>query len=402
MRGLTRAQTQRSQRRRTDDISAADVQLIEAIALARTRRYRFPPGLETLFQEYARVSARTARISVALLTFLLFAAAPLWTPLAFSTPEQTSGLMTIIELAVMAPLFGALTIALARRPASELVEWLLIVAFVFEMLTVECIRYFSGRAGFEIDPSIAVTVPVAIVSLARLRVSRCLLFIALYFGGAIVTSMIWSDSIAHRGPTAWMMEVILIGMVLLSVVWTRLSLRRQWAGSLLLEILAYRDALTGLANRRAFEEHYETVSRALTRGQQKTMLFALVDLDHFKALNDHYGHDYGDGVLAEIGLALAGAARRPLDMSARLGGEEFAVLLYDCSADAVDERGQAIVDAVRLLGIEHQGSAAGVVSCSVGVVLVGPGEALSDVYRQADARLYQVKRGGRDGFRASD
>jgi GGDEF domain-containing protein len=358
-------------------IDPRDIQRLEAVARAQTHSYSFSPALEAEFQRYARVSGRAARISVSLLTFLLFAAAPLWTPLAFATPTQTSGFMTLLELGVMAPLFAALTVVVARYPASESAEWFLISAFLFEMLTVEVVRYFSGRAGFEIEPSIAVTVPVALLALARLRVRRCVLFVAVYFTAMLALGTIWSESLARRSATAWLMEILLLGMVLLSVVLTRLSLRRQWASSRLLGIMAYRDALTGLSNRRAFEDHYEIVTRALPHCEHGAMLFTLIDLDHFKALNDHYGHAYGDGALAEVGVAL----------------------LFDCDVDGAATRAQAIVDAIRGLGIEHAAITHGTLTCSVGAALVRPGEALSDAYRRADECLYQVKRRGRDGYR---
>lgn len=395
---LTRFQAPRADRRRTDDLGAADIQLLEAIAQAQTRRFRFPAGLEDEFQQYTRIAARTARVSVALLTVLMFGTAPLWTPLAFAVPERTRSLMTLIELAI-APLFGALTLAILRRPASQAVEWLMIAAFALEMFTIEALRYLSGQAGLDIDPSLAVATPVAVLVLARLPMNRCLLFIAVYFAGMAGMERYGSDAIVHRSPTAWMMEGILVGAALLSVLWTRLTMRRQWAANVLLEILAYRDPLTGLPNRRAFEEHYDTLSRALVREPQRTMLFALVDLDHFKALNDHYGHAYGDGALAEIGLALAGFARRPLDIAARLGGEEFALLLYDCEPGAAEARAYAIVDGVRKLCIEHEVGATGVVTCSVGTVVVHSGETLSDAYRRADECLYQAKRRGRNSYR---
>ena len=390
---------QAEQRSPNDELEPREVQRLETIANGSTRDLRFSPRLEAEFQTYARVSSRAARISVSLMTFLMFALAPLWTPLAFDTPVQTSAVLLLIELAVMAPLFGFVTVIAARHPASERAEALLIAAFLFEMIVTEAVRYYSGLAGFEVEPSIAVTVPVALLSLARLRVRYCVLVIVVYFSSMLLMANVWSASLAHRSATAWLMEVLLLGLVFLSVVLARLGLRRQWASARLLEMMAYRDALTGLSNRRAFEDHYDTKIRALPRSQHGTLLFALIDLDHFKALNDRYGHDYGDGALAEVGIALAGLARRPLDMAARIGGEEFALMLFDCDAEAAAERAQAIVATIGGLGIVHEASPTGALTCSVGAVIVHPQETLSDAYRRADECLYQVKRRGRNGYR---
>lgn len=389
-------------RRIGHDLSAADVQILETIAGSESARYRFPPQLEQQFLDYSRLGARNVRLSVAIVSFLLYAAAPLWTRI-LATPPETAQLMLLLELCFMAPLFAVLAYFLARKPLSPGVEWLLIAALTIELIGVEIVRYISADLGFLVEPSIAIVIPVTALVLGRLSLKRSLAFAIAYLIAVLGVEQLWPDSDAQRSQTAWLMELILLGLSLMSVIWSRLSMRRQWAASLLLEIMAYRDGLTGLANRRAFEEHYEKVARAVARGQNKVLLFALIDLDFFKKLNDHYGHDYGDGVLAEVGLALAGLARRSLDLAARLGGEEFALLLYDCDAAAAEIRLRAIVDCIRDLQIEHVGNTdVGVVTCSVGGALIGPNDVLSDAYRLADTRLYAVKRSGRNGYRLND
>ncbi|NGY03658.1 GGDEF domain-containing protein [Solimonas terrae] len=388
-------------RRFGHDLSAGDVQILETIAGGDSTRYRFPAPLEQRFLDYSRLSSRNARISIAVLAFVLYAGAPLWSRV-LATPPETAQLMLLLELGIMAPVFGLLAVLLARKPLSPGVEWFLIAALIMELVAIEIVRYISADFGFHIEPSITIVIPVAALVVVRLSFNRSLVFVAAYLVAVLGVQTLWPDSDARRSQTAWVMELILLGLSLLSVIWSRLSMRRQWASALLLEIMAYRDGLTGLANRRAFEEHYEKVARAVARGQNKVLLFALIDLDHFKKLNDHYGHDYGDGVLAEVGLALAGLARRSLDLASRLGGEEFALLLYDCDAAAAEERLRAMVAAIADLQIEHVGNDAGVVTCSVGGALIGPNDVLSDAYRLADARLYAVKRSGRNGFRMKD
>jgi len=385
-------------RRLGHDLSAEDVQSLEAIAGSDSARYRFPDVLEQRFLDYARLNSRNARISVAAISFLMYATAPLWSRL-LATPPETAQLMLLIELGFMAPMFAVLGYFLARKPLSPGTEWFLIFALITELVAIEIVRHISADFAFHIEPSIAVVVPVTALVLARLSFNRSLACVAAYLLTVIGMQQLWPDNDAQRSPTAWVMESMLLGLSLLSVIWSRLTMRRQWAANLLLEIMAYRDALTGLANRRAFEEHYDTMVRALPHSQYGTLLFTLIDLDHFKALNDHYGHDYGDGVLAEVGIALAGLARRPLDMAARIGGEEFALMLFDCNVESAAERAQAIVETIGGLGIAHEASTTGTLTCSAGAVIVHPGEALSDAYRRADECLYQVKRRGRNGYR---
>src|SRR5690606_22670400 len=93
--------------------------------------------------------------------------------------------------------------------------------------------------------------------------------------------------------------------------------------------LALRDGLTGLGNRRAFEERVEQEGERCAR-ERKALSLLLLDIDCFKQFNDHYGHFEGDEALRRVATLVAGGARRASDFAARIGGEEFALLLPDC------------------------------------------------------------------------
>ena len=144
--------------------------------------------------------------------------------------------------------------------------------------------------------------------------------------------------------------------------------------------LCERDPLTGLLNRRAWD-------LALTgslRKRRRPMYVALIDLDHFKAFNDRYGHPAGDALLRRAAVAWRGALRTA-DVLARYGGEEFAILLAGCSIETALE----IIDRVRLATIDEQ-------SISIGVgIWDGVEDAESLVYR-ADQALYEAKHAGRN------
>ncbi|MCS0588876.1 diguanylate cyclase [Massilia norwichensis] len=163
-----------------------------------------------------------------------------------------------------------------------------------------------------------------------------------------------------------------------------------------LKTLAESDGLTGLANRRLFEE---ALAGELARARRAGTSFALIlcDVDFFKKYNDRYGHVGGDDCLRRVAAAIAAGARRPGDLAARYGGEEFAVLLPDTTLEGARTVAEAIRTTIAGLAIEHADSPAGRVGMSLGVVAGTPGaEAGSAWIEAADRLLYEAKSGGRD------
>ncbi|MCL6688415.1 diguanylate cyclase (GGDEF) domain-containing protein [Pseudomonas citronellolis] len=174
--------------------------------------------------------------------------------------------------------------------------------------------------------------------------------------------------------------------------------REHFLVSRLMRQMADHDALTGLHNRRSFDRQLERLWRQAQRDGTPLSLL-LCDVDHFKAYNDRYGHQAGDEVLRRIGKALAASARRPLDMAVRLGGEEFAVLLYGTDLDEARHRAEVLRQAVQGLGISHEGSStAAEVTLSIGVSCLKPDMplALQAIYAHADRALYEAKAFGRN------
>lgn len=165
-----------------------------------------------------------------------------------------------------------------------------------------------------------------------------------------------------------------------------------------LEVFARQDGLTGLANRRQFDETLEAEFRRALR-EKTSLSLIMIDVDHFKAFNDHYGHPAGDRCLKRIALALTDASQRPGDLSARYGGEEFVLLLPNTSeagALAVAKRAQC---AVRSLELEHCASPAKIVTISLGIASLAPGQGrgeAGDLVKAADGALYASKERGRD------
>jgi diguanylate cyclase (GGDEF)-like protein len=174
--------------------------------------------------------------------------------------------------------------------------------------------------------------------------------------------------------------------------------RRSWLQRKLLESQAVADPLTGLYNRREFSRISNGFVRQAAR-DNKPVAVMMLDVDCFKAYNDHYGHAAGDVCLQKIGEALSTAARRPLDLHARIGGEEFAVIWFDADAPSVERLTQRVVEAVAGLAIPHQHSVcANVVTASVGALWCRPacGTSVDELLAKADALLYRAKHSGRN------
>lgn|GEM_PF-843429 len=163
-----------------------------------------------------------------------------------------------------------------------------------------------------------------------------------------------------------------------------------------LSVLSQTDALTGLANRRAFDQRLaEEVSRAARHRVPLALL--VVDIDHFKPYNDHYGHPAGDACLRQVAAVLRESAGRPTDLVARLGGEEFALLLPHQSGAQAIQLAERCVRAVEAAVIAHARSpVASHVTVSVGVAQwLGAAQDGAALLAAADAALYLAKRQGR-------
>jgi diguanylate cyclase (GGDEF)-like protein len=215
--------------------------------------------------------------------------------------------------------------------------------------------------------------------------------------------------VASSLQTVW---VVFLGVLLgLAARYTRRSIQHRLAAERgLLETrdalsdanqrlaeLAHNDGLTGLANRRTFDQRLERCLRSSQR-EQRAMAVVMVDVDEFKKYNDRYGHVAGDACLKRVAAALRTSAQRPDDLVARYGGEEMVMLLPSTDLDgaqAIAEKARASVAEMR---IAHDASAAGIVTVSLGVAAWVPDAEWADpeVIQAADAALYQAKHAGRN------
>ena len=165
-----------------------------------------------------------------------------------------------------------------------------------------------------------------------------------------------------------------------------------------LEVLSYRDSLTGVANRRMFDTLYE-VEWAKARAIGEPLSLVVIDIDYFKQFNDHYGHVQGDECLRQVAQAMDGGASRTRDLCARLGGEEFVLLLPATDQEAARNVAERCRKLLARAELPHARSGVGrLVTVSMGVGTIVPGshdDALVFLDR-VDRRLYQAKSAGRD------
>jgi diguanylate cyclase (GGDEF)-like protein len=190
--------------------------------------------------------------------------------------------------------------------------------------------------------------------------------------------------------------VILIIVVILAVSLDRQIGQRKLAEIRLAE-LALLDGLTGLANRRLFDEVLDREWRQAGRSRTSIALL-MIDVDYFKAYNDFYGHHAGDKILIQIAQTIAADLKRPGDLVARYGGEEFVVILPAADVRSALTVAERIREVISGLHVAHAPAESGMLSVSIGLAAFVPSRrgAATDLIEAADAALYDAKRTGRN------
>jgi diguanylate cyclase (GGDEF)-like protein len=257
-----------------------------------------------------------------------------------------------------------------------------------------------------------VVVANAAAVIAVVLVTRCRTVGQLGLALAMLASLI--DAIltlagASRFSLGWyaarLCSVVASGSVLAVFIYEMTSLyARCLTLNSALERMAFVDALTGIANRRQFDQRLEAEwSRAYRDG--RSIALVLLDIDHFKRFNDRYGHPAGDECLRRVAWAINSSTRRPGDLAARYGGEEFAIILPNSDLPGAMAIAEKVAFAVRNMGLRHEdGTDAGIVTVSAGVAAVkasATGSTLMGLKSLADQALYDAKEQGRDRVEAS-
>ncbi len=190
---------------------------------------------------------------------------------------------------------------------------------------------------------------------------------------------------------------LVVGCLLLLALFTQHTADDQEQLADSLERIAGVDVLTGLVTRRVLDDA-AVAALAATRPRGGTAL-VLLDVDHFKAVNDGHGHPVGDRALQLVAGLLTASVRRSDAVVSRLGGDELAILLRGCTLDAAAARAAALVGSVRRTPLVLPGAGALALTVSVGVAHAPThADDLRSLYGAADEALYEAKRAGRDGY----
>lgn len=171
-----------------------------------------------------------------------------------------------------------------------------------------------------------------------------------------------------------------------------------------LQHLLQEDVLTGMANRRAFQTALDAEWRRASR-EQTVLSLLMIDIDSFKGFNDRYGHPAGDTCLRQVAQAMATHVHRPADLPARIGGEEFAILLPNTEEGGALRVAERVRASVENLFLPHESSVTGHVTVSIGVATAfphGPTSDPDDLVAAADRALYDAKAAGRNTVRGTD
>lgn len=360
-------------------------------------RMRFEEVLEAHFNAEPDSARRRARDHLLSALLIVVLATPLYGREIIDSSDGLLHVLRWLEFGFLAPgvMISWLWLKNSQQPVGE--AHALLLGAVVGTSGLMALSFMSRLYGADLPAMIGPVFITAVFLIGRpplhLWLPASALLMALDLAAQIL--LLESDS-ASRFDLV--LQSLLYVIAALAAYYLEFNTRLAWLKMRMLEAVARTDPLTGVLNRRGFDECFEGLYQE-AQAERRPMALMLMDLDYFKPLNDHYGHDYGDDCLQAVGRMLGQFAISERDLSARFGGEEFVLCLSDRSADAAEQDCRNLLAALRALNIENQGSEiAGIVTGSVGAVcfIPDPGVRWPDIIRQADGLLYEAKRSGRN------
>ena len=357
-------------------------------------KLRFAGLLEKEFRDfYTAQNLPRARLSGLIALVLVLAV----TSIDLILGSHSDGQLNTLRLGVLCPLVAVIGIAISLPGANRYYTEVAAVGVTLVGLVVTYISHLAALNGQS----------YVLAGLVLVILYACL-FLGLLFDIAItiaallvLTHFVMGAMLGLPLNELYYMTAILGAAAVIGGIATynlEHALRTNFLETRLLNELAERDGLTGLYNRRIFDDYIGRVWRQ-SRREDVALEIIFIDIDYFKIYNDLYGHQAGDDCLKKVAASIARCAKRPFDFLARYGGEEFVLVLYGPPEDYARGLPEQIRRDVLDLLIPHGGSTvAKHVTVSVGVALARAGStrSLNGAIQTADEALYQAKREGRN------
>lgn len=367
-------------------------------------RLRFTPTLEAPFLAHLRSTQNLSAmftLCIVGLTWMLYAVLDFWRLHELSGTghaEEFFWRSVVLRWIVFVCFACAIYTLVRKKTPLSAYEYALAGSVIACCLGINASSYTLKNLGMpETSVVMVLIVSVAFFPLGvRLRIMG-------WIGAAVCAIVTLSGPALLRDPADmlphWVLSAVMwIAFVLSGVTayYREKGLREQFLLRRLLNWEASHDPLTGLANRRMFHEHLDLCMRQAHR-EHHALYLAIFDIDHFKLYNDHYGHNTGDEALRQFASLLQRFAQRPMDLAVRLGGEEFALIIYGMPASKILPHLQQIQTALAELELPHNASpTAQHVTVSMGAASISPQDSQDSAFQRADGLLYQAKRQGRN------
>ena len=364
-------------------------------------RLRFEPDVEHEFRQHYDETALSSRLSLILIAIVAVALTPLYDLLFLHPPAAFVPLSRLIQFGVEIPgLLLALLCCLP--PMRRLLPAAIVLSSIMASGGLLAQRVIGASYDYSVPFDFAAITIAAVYTMGRVRFDVFFPWSLLIVVGASAAELHTFDV---TSAALYNCLSLLIMFALLSTggyVLERTA-RENWYRRRQLSMLALHDPLTGLPNRRHFDNTLVQMVRAAARERGSVSLM-LIDIDDFKSYNDRYGHPAGDACLRRIGEWLNTQMRRPHDFCARIGGEEFVAIWSNAKPADARRLAEELRAGIGKLGIAHESRGEGrVVTASGGLVEViapQPEQAARSIaklmIRRADDLLYRAKDAGRD------
>jgi len=363
-------------------------------------RLSFPEPLESQFREWyaSRVRWRvlsTLSLAIGNILLVLLALGPFFGIRQELFGPNHEGVLAALAIVLLATSALALTIVSVPSLYKRFYDSAAQIIAPTQAICFAAMDVLMHARGYSLSAwmPLAVIAPYFLFGMLHFQAARCSLLSVLAY--------VLAGELAGIGAAQRWLDIGIVAFASVLGAAVHFSLQRAvrhgYLATQALNESAHRDSLTGIHNRRMFDEQMARVWQQAARESVPIGLL-LIDLDRFKAFNDTHGHQAGDACLVKVASLLPEVARRPLDLAARYGGEEFIVLLYDAKREQVEEVCIQLHAALEHAAIAHEASATGVVTFSIGAACVQPqvGRHPEGLIQLADEALYAAKERGRN------